>query len=168
MPYNESQCLLGHSNDRARIWPNQHESMAPSSYRCDDVWEIFLPHFKPLGTKVNSSGHGQQETQHATKLKLSQIYFLNMTSSSLLSNGPTVTRSQPKSLRSVFETLLNLCTELKGSTKGTGESDTVHLIVAIECVITVQSEMRFRMIILGWRRAVEFTKQEHIYYKGGK
>lgn len=67
----------------------------------------------------------------------------------------------------MFRTLLNLCTKHKGSTEGKGGSNTVHLIVAIECVITVQSKMLFRMIIIGWRRAVEFTKQEQIYYKGG-
>ncbi len=109
----ESWFLLKHSDGRVRIKRKEHESMDQWWWRwCNGVWDIFLAHFGTLSTnwtlfKCHSlpeyccwpctslydySVHifwctSSRIMHHVTKLKSSQTGFLNMTMSSLYSNG---------------------------------------------------------------------------------
>ncbi len=113
----ESRFLLQHSDGRVRIWRKEHGSILPCLngsdwWRCNGVGDIFLAHFGPLSTNWASFKHhslpeyccsmsiplwlqctnilmatSSRIMHHVTKLKSSQTGFLNMTMSSLCSNG---------------------------------------------------------------------------------
>ncbi len=113
----ESLFLLRHSDGRVRIWHKEHESMDPSCLVSTVqaggvmVWEIFswhalgpfvqiehhsnataylsiaADHVHPFMTTVYPSSDGYFQQDNVTKLKSSQTGFLNMTMSSLYSNG---------------------------------------------------------------------------------
>ncbi len=113
----ESWFLLRHSDGRVRIWRKEHESMDPSclvsTVQAGGVmlWGIFswhtlgplvpiehrlnataylnivADHVHPFMTTVNPSSDGYFQQGNVPKLKSSQTGFLNMTMSSLYSNG---------------------------------------------------------------------------------
>ncbi len=108
----ESRFLLRHSDGRVRIWCKEHESMDPSclvsmvqAAGCGVmVWGIFSWHtlgpLVPIKHRLNATAYLSigadhvhpfmttvQSMHHVIKLKSSQTGFLNMTMSSLYSNG---------------------------------------------------------------------------------
>ncbi len=113
----ESWFLLQHSDGRVRIWRKEHESMDPSclvsTVQAGGVmlWGIFswhtlgplvpiehrlnataylnivADHVHPFMTTVYPSSDGYFQQGNVTKLKTSHTGFLNMTMSSLYTNG---------------------------------------------------------------------------------
>ncbi len=105
----ESQFLQRPSDGRVRIWHKEHESMDPSCFDSTVqaagggvmVWGIFSRHtlgpLLPIEHRLNATAYLSIVADHVhpfmttvynvTQLKSSQTGFLNMTMSSLYSNG---------------------------------------------------------------------------------